>query len=176
MRRGTTLPVQRMFKDKPPRLDLIFQRLNAPVYFVTFNTHTRASLLATPEVHDGFVRYCRRAADFRVGVGRYVLMPDHIHLFVCFGVGCRTTLSEWIKGLKRELDRVLLSTRHKPLNLPGQKLTSFWQPGFDDHLLRNDESYAAKWNYVFQNPVRARLISCAEDWPYAGEIMRIDRT
>jgi putative transposase len=176
MRRGTTLPVQRVFKDKPPRLRLIFQRFNAPVYFVTFNTHTRASLLATPEVHHGFVRYCRRASDFRVGVGRYVLMPDHIHLFVCFGAGCTTTLSEWIKGLKRELDRVLHSTGGKPLNLPGQKLTSFWQPGFDDHLLRNDESYAAKWNYVFQNPVRAGLISRAEDWPYAGEIMRIDRT
>ena len=39
--------MRRVFKDKPPRLELIFQRTNAPVYFVTFNTHTRASLLAT---------------------------------------------------------------------------------------------------------------------------------
>src|SRR6266481_2607041 len=48
---GKTFAVQRVFKDKPPRLDLIFQRSNPPVYFVTFNTHTRATLLATPEVH-----------------------------------------------------------------------------------------------------------------------------
>ena len=95
--------MQRVFKDKPPRLDLIFQRSNAPVYFVTFNTHTRASLLATPEVHEAFIEYCRRAADFRIGVGRYVLMPDHIHLFVCFGIGCTSTLGAWVKGLKREL-------------------------------------------------------------------------
>jgi REP element-mobilizing transposase RayT len=127
-------------------------------------------------VHEAFIEYCRRAADFRIGVGRYVLMPDHIHLFVCFGIGCTTTLSEWIKGLKRELDRVLLSIGQQPVNLPGQKLSSFWQPGFNDHLLRSDENYAQKWEYVSQNPVRAGLVTRAEDWLYAGEIVRIDRT
>ena len=165
-----------MFKDKPPRLDLIFQRSNAAVYFVTFNTHTRVRLLARPEVHEGFVEYCRCAAEFRIGVGRYVLMPDHIHLFVCFGIGCTSTLGAWVRGLKRELDRVLLSTGHQPVQLTGQKLASFWQPGFNDHLLRNNESYAQKWEYVFKNPVRGGLVARAEDWPYAGEIIRIDRT
>jgi len=174
--RVTTFAVRRVFKDKPPRLDLLFQRSNAPVYFVTFNTHTRTRLLAKPEVHKAFVTYCRRAADFRIGVGRYVLMPDHIHLFACFGIGCATTLSAWTKGLKRELDRVLLSIGHEPATRSGQKLCSFWQPGFNDHLLRSDESYAAKWEYVFQNPVRAGLVRCAEEWPYEGEITRIDRT
>ena len=169
------VPVQRLFKDKPPRLQLVFQRSNAPVYFVTFNTHTRAKLLAQPDVHDAFVEYCRRAADFRIGVGRYVVMPDHIHLFVSFGIGCTTTLGVWIKGLKRDLNRVLLSMGFKPLQSARQKLSSFWQPGFNDHLLRSDESYAEKWKYVFQNPVRAGLVLQAENWPYAGEIVRIDR-
>jgi hypothetical protein len=103
-------------------------------------------------------------------------MPDHIHLFVCFGIGCTSTLGAWVKGLKRELDRVLLSTGHQPVQLKGQKLSSFWQSGFNDHLLRSDESYTQKWEYVFQNPVRGRLVARAEDWPYAGEIVRIDRT
>jgi putative transposase len=165
-----------VFKDKPPRLDLVFQRSNAPLYFVTFNTHARASLLARSEVHEAVIRYCQRAADFRIGVGRYVLMPDHVHLFVCFGIGCTTTLGEWIKGLKRELDHVLLAMGQRPIKLPGQKLSTFWQPGFHDRLVRSDESYVAKWEYVFQNPVRAGLVARAEDWPYAGEIVRIDRT
>jgi putative transposase len=168
--------VQRVFKDKPPRLELIFQRFNSPVYFVTFNTHVRARLLATNQVHEAFIKYCRRAAEFQVGVGRYVIMPDHIHLFVCFGIGCTSTLGAWVKGVKRELDRVLLSTGHQPVQLTGQKLSSFWQPGFNDHVLRNDESYAQKWEYVFQNPVRGGLVARAEDWPYAGEIIRIDRS
>jgi REP element-mobilizing transposase RayT len=168
--------VRRVFKDKPPRLQVIFHRANAPVYFITFNTHIRTNLIAAPELHEAFIKYCERAPDFRIGVGRYVLMPDHIHLFVCFGIGCTSTLGAWVRGLKRELDRVLLSTRHQPVQLRGQKLSSFWQPGFNDHLLRSDESYAQKWEYVFQNPVRAGLVARAEEWPYAGEIVRIDRT
>ena len=137
--------MQRLFKDKPPRLEKVFSRSTTPVYFVTFNTHARARLLAQQEVHGAFVEYCRRAGDFRVGVGRYVLMPDHIHLFACFGIGCTTTLGAWIKGLKRDIHHVLLSTECKPIRLADQKLASFWQPGFNDHLLRSNESYAEKW-------------------------------
>ena len=50
-----------------------------------------------------------------------------------------------------------------------------WQRSFFDHVLRNDESYAQKWNYVRENPVRAGLVTKADDWPYSGEIVIIDR-
>jgi len=50
-----------------------------------------------------------------------------------------------------------------------------WQPGFFDHLLRNDESYAQKWEYVRQNPVRAGLVDSAAAWRYQGKIVTIDR-
>jgi len=99
--------------------------------------------------------------------------------FICSSaleLDARRLWGAWVKGLKRELDRVLLSTGSQRVQLAGQKLSSFWQPGFNDHVLRNDESYAQKWEYVFQNPVRGGLVARAEDWPYAGEIIRIDRT
>jgi len=41
--------------------------------------------------------------------------------------------------------------------------------------LRNDESYAQKWEYVRENSVRAGLVHCSEDGPYQGEIVYIDR-
>ena len=43
------------------------------------------------------------------------------------------------------------------------------------HVLRSDESYSQKWNYVRENPVRAGLVKSAADWPYQGEIVYIDR-
>jgi len=52
---------------------------------------------------------------------------------------------------------------------------SDWQPGFFDHVLRSDESYAEKWNYVRDNPVRAGLVGSAGHWPYQGEIVMVDR-
>ena len=47
---------------------------------------------------------------------------------------------------------------------------SVWQEEFFDHVLRSSESYGQKWDYVKENPVRARLVEKAYDWPFRGEI------
>jgi len=47
---------------------------------------------------------------------------------------------------------------------------SRWQREFLDHVLRSEESFAQKWEYARQNPVRAGLVADADWWPYQGEI------
>jgi len=96
-------------------------------------------------------------------VGRYVVMPDHVHWF-CAAGGEREakTLSGFVGNFKQWTARRLLQA----LGRPGP----FWQGEFFDHVLRSRESYESKWLYVRENPVRAGLVARAEDWPYAGEI------
>src|SRR5439155_15973688 len=66
----------------PPRLTRIFP--NNPLFFVTFCTHRRTKFLATNSVNAALVDFAVRAcAEHNVAVGRYVIMPDHLHLFVC---------------------------------------------------------------------------------------------
>src|SRR5439155_26490172 len=36
------------------------------------------------------------------------------------------------------------------------------------YLLRSGEKLDEKWNYISENPVRAGLCACAEDYPYSG--------
>jgi REP-associated tyrosine transposase len=151
--------VGRMIKDRPHRLDLIY--VNQPLYFVTFTTRDRRAI---PSLHDAQLalqRYARCGiATFNVALGRYMIIPDHVHLFVR---GDRNfSLSAWIGGLKRAMS-VALNSPH------------LWQSGFFDHILRSDESYAQKWNYVRDNPVRGGLVKAADDWLYQGEIVVIDR-
>jgi putative transposase len=149
---------------RPPRLDEIFPNYESPLFFVTFNVFKRQPILATPEIHTAFCNYAMRGVDMRaVVVGRYVIMPDHVHLFVHV---LNIKLGEWIKGLKRALSAAIVERGHTE---------SDWQPGFFDHLLRNDESYEQKWEYVRANPVRAGLVVKPEDWPFQGEIVRIER-
>ena len=147
--------------DRPPRLDRLFQRHAAPVYFVTFNTHERTKSLATDAVHEAFLAFAREAERRGIAVGRYVIMPDHIHLFVAAPL--EFNLSQWIRMLRRALSEAI--TVPPP----------HWQEGFFDHLLRNDESYAQKWEYVRLNPARAGLCGAAGEWPYQGEGVVIDR-
>jgi hypothetical protein len=92
-------------------------------------------------------------------------MPDHIHLFVRGGVDFN--LGVWIRGLKRATESAAVGAAVAG----GNKI---WQPGFFDHILRNDESYSEKWNYVRNNPVRARLVTDAGKWAFQGEISSID--
>jgi putative transposase len=149
-----------MIKGRPPRLSRVFP--DAPVYFVTFCTLHRRRIDDLRSVQKIFQGYANRAFDeFNVAVGRYVIMPDHIHLFVSGGPDF--ILTRWVGGLKRAI-AVALNTSNE-----------LWQPGFFDHVLRNDESYGEKWLYVRDNPVRARLVPYPEDWPYQGEIVPIDR-
>jgi putative transposase len=169
------------FPRVPPRLDRLFP--HNPVFFVTACTHQRKRLLANEAVHTAFIAFSALAFSTRnIAVGRYVIMPDHIHLFVCGPEDFE--LGRWMGGLKQHLQKAIVE-RHaeelRPASPTGRRLQKrvirppVWQRGFFDHVLRNEESYAQKWDYVRDNPLRAGLVANADDWPYAGEIITIDR-
>ena len=150
------------YPRRPPRLEPLFASVR-PFYFVTFNTYKRRPILAQPEMHEAFRSYCLHAEKYDVAVGRYVIMPDHIHLFVVLPP-TEVTLPGWIQMLRTVLGKELLRLAvAKP----------HWQEGFFDHVLRSRESYSQKWDYVRMNPVRAGLCAEPEKWPYQGEIMEI---
>jgi putative transposase len=70
------------FPRLPPRLACVFP--SNPVYFVTACTYRRRALLTTDAVNHAFEDFAERAySKHNIAVGRYVIMPDHIHLFVC---------------------------------------------------------------------------------------------
>ena len=149
-----------MIKERPKRLGLIYSR--EPVYFVTFCTRDRRPLPSLAHAQTALETYARRGLnEFNIAIGRYVVMPDHIHLFV--RGDANFSLSNWVAGLKRAI-AIAPKIRGK-----------FWQPTFFDHILRNDESYREKWEYVRLNPVRAGLVKDSQEWPYQGEIVYIDR-
>lgn len=153
---------QKTYRDRPPRLERYFDE--RPLFFLTFNTWKRAPLLATNAVHEAFTNYCNRGIEMsRTEVGRYVIMPNHGHLFV--RGDDQFDLGVWVRGLKRAIGKMF-----PELSARGE----LWQEGFQDHVLRHGESYEEKWKYVFLNPVRAGLVKDPADWPYQGELVRID--
>jgi putative transposase len=141
--------VQNNFRRRRLRLYRVFDP--GPLYFVTFCTHQRRPFLARDEVHLAFICYGKRAErDFNVAVGRYVIMPDHVPLFVRGGQNFR--LGPWVGLLKQALAKAAKLSRGK---------RQLWEEGFFDHVLRSDQSYSQKWNYVRENPVRAGLVKSA---------------
>jgi putative transposase len=96
---------------RPPRLPTVFDAYrDAPVYFVTFCTHERKPRLARTNVHEAFLAFIHRGWDEqRIAVGRYVIMPDHVHLLVSGGADFN--LGEWVKLLKQCLGKATNASR-----------------------------------------------------------------
>jgi REP element-mobilizing transposase RayT len=148
---------------QPKRLHTNYQPY--PLYFVTTCTHERRPILAEAETHRSFQVFARNAPGYGIWVGRYVIMPDHLHLFVAFSPDS-LNLSMWMKSLKNTLSKTLRQ---------GGTRAPHWQRGFFDHLLRSEESYQKQWQYVRMNPVRAGLVRDPSDWPYQGQIHEVTR-
>jgi putative transposase len=94
-------------------------------------------------------------------VGKYVIMPDHVHFFCSPELNAKP-LSSGIGKWKEWTSKTMI-----------QKLSiskPVWQREFFDHLIRSNESYSQKWDYVQDNPVRAGLVGKAENWEFRGEI------
>jgi len=136
-----------------------------PIYFVTTCTNDREPRLAC-EVASSVLEHEWRDAQLRHGwaIGRFVVMPDHVHFFCAPGHDSKP-LSDFMKLWKEWTSKKI----NKALGLTN----SLWQEEFFDHLLRSNESYSAKWDYVRNNPVRAGFVLNADDWPWQGEIERL---
>lgn len=138
--------------------------IEQPIFFITTCVDGRRPLLARPDVF-AIIQDEFRAAPQRHGwhVGRFVVMPDHIHFFCACGDGAAaTSLSRFAGAFKEWSAKRMI--RQLGMQAP------VWQAEFFDHVLRSDESYGDKWLYVRENPVRAGLVQTVEEWPYAGEI------
>ncbi|HEY3663464.1 MAG TPA: hypothetical protein VGL24_09960 [Chthoniobacterales bacterium] len=142
-------------RRRKPAAGVHIFRGQATIVFLTVCTERHARWLADPAVARALVASWRLAEAWMVG--RYVLMPDHLHLF-CAPVDEHFTIESWITFWKRSFKR-----RH------GIEGRHFQSGGFH-HRLRKEESYDEKWNYVRDNPVRAGLVKDAQDWPFAGEL------
>jgi REP element-mobilizing transposase RayT len=139
----------------------------APVFFITVCTKNRLPHLRNPQAAHIIIDALNGAeSTYDWVVGRFVVMPDHVHFFCAPAAQDARSLSSFVGYWKRGA-----VVRIRRLCQPAFG----WQAEFFDHLLRSDESYAGKWEYVRANPVRAGLVKRAEEWPFQGEVSILQR-
>jgi REP element-mobilizing transposase RayT len=128
------------------------------IQFVTVTVRDRRPILANPQAVELLTTAWSEANHWFVG--RYVIMPDHLH-FTCSPVTQPPTpLAPWMKYWRSIVTRNWPDPAQKPL----------WQKDYFDRQLRSGESYVETWDYIWNNPVRAGLVTSPQDWPYQGEL------
>ena len=90
----------------------------------------------------------------RYDLRAWVVMPNHVHLlFQVIDVPMCELMDAW-KGYTAK-------AANKILGRKGQ----FWQEGYWDTYMRDKEQEQRSRRYVESNPVKARLVAAARDWP-----------
>ena len=128
------------------------------IIFVTVCAKDRKKIFACDEAHRIITETWRQSGKW--AVGRYVLMPEHIHFFCAPTEWNGVSLKHWVRYWKSVVSKRWHAVGEHPL----------WQTDFWDRQLRRGESYGAKWEYVRNNPVRAELVKNINEWPYQGEL------
>ena len=139
---------------QPPPLHLSDR---STIIFVTICVVGRRPILANQRSHRLITMTWLKANSWRVG--QYVVMPEHVHFF-CAPFDHTFSLKQWMAFWKNQFTRDWPCQEEKPI----------WQTDYWDTQLRRGESYANKWEYVRQNPVRRGLVLKPEDWPYQGAL------
>jgi putative transposase len=133
------------------------ERHNQPVIiFLTVCTANRRTVLTTDDVHRALIAAWQETKQWQVG--RYIIMPDHIHLFCSPAVMDAEDVANWTAYWTRLVSR----------RLP--HLQPLWQRDCWDTQLRDLRHYDEKWQYVLLNPVRKKLVTAPVAWPYQGEL------
>ena len=154
------LPKRKRPAHMPP-----LERHDRPVIlFVTLAVQPRGDYLASELFHAVFLDACRDADTWLVG--RYVIMPDHIHLFCTPSRQPAVSLRRWIQYLKERI------TKRLGAALSSAETTRCWcwQADCWDTQVRSGEHYHERWLYVSANPVRAGLVDYVEKWAFQGEL------
>jgi putative transposase len=123
-------------------------------FFVTSGTYNRRSLFQVTQNADLLLetlQHYRAAGQYLLHA--FVIMPDHVHLLI---TPRAITLERTMQLIKGGFSHRLASK------------SPIWQRGFTDHRVRNAEDFNTRRNYIHQNPVRANLVTSAEQYPHSS--------
>jgi len=126
---------------------------------LTSGAHQRRALFKSDALSTLLLDLLRADRDKkRYAVHEYVFMPDHIHLLLTPAPDVPLEKAmQFIKG---------------GFSFRAKKEAAFrdevWQAGFNEHRMQDVKDYAYHRKYIWENPVRAGLVSVASEYRWSS--------
>jgi len=123
------------------------------------------------------IKYYQKKYNFEILA--YVIMPSHFHCIVQVDKKNGTIsdimrdikkysawdIMEIIKDMKRE--DLIKIFENNAIEYNDRK-RKFWMKRFDDQVIRTQKMFYTKLNYIHNNPVKAGLVNCPEEYRYSS--------
>jgi putative transposase len=109
-------------------------------------------------VEDAFLHFDNQ----RYKLLEWVVMPNHIHVLVEIDPQYQLAgiVHSWKSFTAKEAIKILGMSGH------------YWQPDYFDRFIRDERHFANAVRYIHENPVKAKLVTRSEDWPYGSAARR----
>jgi len=129
-------------------------------------------VLRLPEAAACVVDTWRRFAGERYDLIAWVVMPNHVHVLVRVyeAVPLAKIVQSWKSYTGRRI-RALMEEESRA----GARRTKWrgrtqrvWMREYWDRYIRDDRHFHTVVDYIHQNPVKARLVGAAKDWPWSS--------
>jgi putative transposase len=129
------------------------------VYFVSTKAWANRNIFQAVEIAEIVIEtlFRNRTAGAYL-LHEFVLMPDHLHLLLT--PGRTATLEKAIQLIKGGSSYEIHKRRGHQMEI--------WQPGFREWTVRDLRDFRVKAQYIRNNPVVAKLVDSANQWPYSS--------
>jgi REP element-mobilizing transposase RayT len=127
-------------------------QLSSGYYFITFSTYNRQLLL--PSQKDCVFDAIRFLDNKKYELYAVVILNDHVHMII----NPLDTLSKIMHSIKS-------FTAHQ-INKLSNRDGKLWQDENFDRVIRDENEFLEKINYVANNPIKANLAEGYEDYKW----------
>jgi putative transposase len=165
--------------------------IEGQAYFVTSKVYKDKNLFVYQKFCQIIIenlRFYRKSKDFKLLA--YIIMPNHLHIII-WPVG-KYNISEILRDFKKQTSKEIIKIlREGGIRNPTITSGRIKNPTFSDLLklftvnskkqqykvwqsrnwvenIYSDKFLEQKTNYIHNNPVRAKLVEKAEDYPYSS--------
>ena len=124
-------------------------------FFVTTVTAGRLPIFRRESTADLLVEtICHYRDQGKFLLHEFVVMPDHLHLLI-------------MPAEEISLERAMQFIKGGfSFRLKSQG--AVWQASFSNHRVRDEEDYETHREYIWMNPVRAKLVARAEEYRWSS--------
>jgi putative transposase len=128
-------------------------------YFITAHIISKQNILRYPGHKEVWVKALRGfSASHNIKIIAWVVLDNHYHLLT------QVADAKTLPGFVNQLHGSTSFQFNKIENRRGRKVWySYW-----DSLIRGENDFWTKFNYIHYNPVKHRLAHRPEDWPYSS--------
>ncbi|MCP5397336.1 MAG: transposase [Sphingomonadaceae bacterium] len=134
--------------------------------FFTANLLRKDSRLLTDQIDAFRAAYAEAARAQRFETVAICVLPNHVHCIWTLPDGDSDFSGRWRRiksGFSRQLPR---EADLAPGRRPGER--GIWQRRFWEHVITDTDDLAQHVAYVHGNPVKHRLVTEMDDWPYSS--------